>query len=58
MIVEPEKYVEDFAKAGADHITVHAEHNASPHLHRTLCQIKNWGKIGCRTQSFHAVRPN
>jgi len=29
MIVEPEKYVEDFAK-GADHITVHAEHNASP----------------------------
>jgi len=30
------KYVEDFAKAGADHITVHAEHNASPHLHRTL----------------------
>jgi len=36
MIVEPEKYVEDFA--GADHITVHAEHNASPHLHRTLCQ--------------------
>jgi ribulose-phosphate 3-epimerase len=44
MIVEPEKYVEDFAKAGADHITVHAEHNASPHLHRTLCQIKELGK--------------
>src|SRR4028118_1266407 len=30
MIVEPEKYVEDFAKAGADSISVHAEHNASP----------------------------
>lgn len=44
MIVEPEKYVEDFAKAGADHITVHAEHNASPHLHRTLTQIKELGK--------------
>lgn len=44
MIVEPEKYVEAFAKAGADHITVHAEHNASPHLHRTLCQIKEQGK--------------
>ena len=44
MIVEPERYVEDFAKAGADHITVHAEHNASPHLHRTLCQIKELGK--------------
>lgn len=45
MIVEPERYVEDFAKAGADHITVHAEHNASPHLHRTLSQIKELGKV-------------
>ncbi|MEO1428915.1 MAG: ribulose-phosphate 3-epimerase [Cyanobacteria bacterium J06632_19] len=44
MIVEPEKYVEDFAKAGADHIYVHCEHNASPHLHRTLGQIKEFGK--------------
>ena len=44
MIVEPEKYVEDFAKAGADIISVHAEHNASPHLHRTLCQIREMGK--------------
>ncbi len=44
MIVEPERYVEDFAKAGADIISVHAEHNASPHLHRTLCQIKELGK--------------
>ncbi len=44
MIVEPEKYVESFAKAGADIISVHAEHNASPHLHRTLCQIRDLGK--------------
>ena len=44
MIVEPEKYVEDFAKAGADIISVHCEHNASPHLHRTLGQIKELGK--------------
>ncbi len=44
MIVEPEKYVADFAKAGADIISVHCEHNASPHLHRTLCQIKELGK--------------
>jgi ribulose-phosphate 3-epimerase len=44
MIVEPEKYVEDFAKAGADIISVHAEHNASPHLHRTLSQIRELGK--------------
>jgi ribulose-phosphate 3-epimerase len=38
MIVEPEKYVEAFAAAGADGITVHAE--ASPHLHRNLQQIR------------------
>lgn len=44
MIVEPEKYVADFASAGADIISVHAEHNASPHLHRTLCQIRELGK--------------
>src|SRR5574339_1005431 len=36
MIVEPERYVEAFAEAGADVITVHVE--ASPHLHRTLQQ--------------------
>ena len=41
MIVEPEKYVEDFRKAGADVITVHAE--ACPHLHRTIHQIKETG---------------
>jgi ribulose-phosphate 3-epimerase len=41
MIVEPEKYVEAFAKAGAANITVHAE--ASPHLHRTLQQIRSLG---------------
>ncbi|MGF1514412.1 MAG: ribulose-phosphate 3-epimerase [Elainellaceae cyanobacterium] len=44
MIVEPEKYVEDFAEAGADMISVHCEHNASPHLHRTLSQIRELGK--------------
>jgi ribulose-phosphate 3-epimerase len=42
MIVEPERYVEDFAKAGADVITVHAE--ACPHLHRNLEQIRALGK--------------
>ena len=41
MIVEPERYVEAFAKAGAAHITVHLE--ASPHLHRTLQQIRAAG---------------
>ena len=34
MIVEPERYVEDFARAGADTIGVHVE--TCPHLHRTL----------------------
>lgn len=42
MIVEPERYVEDFARVGADVITVHAE--ASTHLHRTLQQIRSLGK--------------
>jgi ribulose-phosphate 3-epimerase len=42
MIVEPERYVEDFAAAGADIITVHAE--ACTHLHRVLQQIRALGK--------------
>jgi ribulose-phosphate 3-epimerase len=42
MIVEPERYVEEFAAAGADVITVHAE--ACPHLHRVLQQIRALGK--------------
>ena len=42
MIVEPERYVDEFAKAGADVITVHAE--ACTHLHRTLQQIRATGK--------------
>lgn len=41
MIVEPEKYVEEFQRAGADVITVHYE--ACPHLHRTVQQIKATG---------------
>jgi ribulose-phosphate 3-epimerase len=41
MIVEPERYIEDFRNAGADVITVHQE--ACPHLHRTLQQIRATG---------------
>jgi len=41
MIVEPERYVEPFAKAGADLISVHAE--VSPHLHRTIQAIRAAG---------------
>jgi len=38
MIVQPERYIKDFKKAGADILTVHYE--ASTHLHRTLQEIK------------------
>ena len=41
MIVQPERYVDDFKKAGADILTVHYE--ASTHLHRTIQQIKAAG---------------
>jgi ribulose-phosphate 3-epimerase len=41
MIVEPEKYIEAFANAGADVLTVHVE--TSPHLHRTLQHIRHVG---------------
>ena len=42
MIVEPERYVDAFAEAGADTITVHVE--ACTHLHRTLCHVRSLGK--------------
>jgi len=41
MIVEPERYLEDFANAGADLLTVHQE--VSPHLDRTLHAIEELG---------------
>ena len=41
MIVEPEKYIAEFAKAGADVLSVHIE--ASPNLHRTVYSIKQAG---------------
>lgn len=41
MIVQPERYIEDFKKVGASILTVHYE--ASTHLHRTLQAIKNTG---------------
>lgn len=41
MIVEPEKYLEAFADAGADILTIHQE--VSPHLHRSLQSIKALG---------------
>jgi ribulose-phosphate 3-epimerase len=41
MIEHPERLLEDFARAGADHLTVHVE--TCPHLHRTMQQIKGLG---------------
>jgi len=45
MIVEPERYIEAFARAGADHILVHCEPAATVHLHRTLSGIRELGKV-------------
>ena len=42
MIADADSYIEDFAKSGADWITVHVE--ACPHLHRTISRIKELGK--------------
>jgi ribulose-phosphate 3-epimerase len=44
MIVEPERYLEEFAAAGADHILVQAEPASTVHLHRTLSRIRELGK--------------
>ena len=41
MIVQPENYIEAFAKAGADIITVHEE--STPHIHRAIQMIKASG---------------
>jgi ribulose-phosphate 3-epimerase len=41
MIEQPERYLADFAQAGADRLTVHVE--TCPHLHRTIQQIKELG---------------
>jgi len=42
MVVEPERYFDDFVRAGASTLTIHAE--ASPHLHRQLTRIR---ELGC-----------
>jgi len=51
MIVEPERHLQTFAEAGADAITVHYE--ASPHLHRTLTEIR---RLDCRSGA--AINPS
>jgi ribulose-phosphate 3-epimerase len=51
MVVEPEKYFESFAGAGAEVLTIHQE--AAPHLHRQLHKIR---ELGCKAGA--AVNPS
>lgn len=53
MIVEPEKYIKDFADAGAYSITVHYE--VSPNLHRTVQAIKELGCKACVALNPHTT---
>ncbi len=45
MMVEPERMLEDFAKAGADHLLVQCEPASTIHLHRVLTRIR---ELGCK----------
>jgi ribulose-phosphate 3-epimerase len=45
MVVEPERLIDDFVKAGADHILVHCEPSSTIHVHRTLGHIHDLGKL-------------
>ena len=45
MVVEPERSLERFARAGADHLLVQAEPSSTIHLHRVLSRVR---ELGCR----------
>jgi ribulose-phosphate 3-epimerase len=45
MIEKPERYIEDFVKAGADRVGVHVE--TCPNLHRSVAQIREAGARAC-----------
>jgi ribulose-phosphate 3-epimerase len=44
MILDPERYIGDFADAGSDHILIQAEPSATVHLHRVLSRIRELGR--------------
>jgi len=44
MIVEPERYLQAFADAGADHILIQAEPGSTIHLHRVLSRVRELGR--------------
>ena len=56
MIVEPELRVADFAKAGADIISVHAEASSTIHLHRTLNQARARVRVCSRILAVWGAR--
>ena len=56
MIVEPEKFIDEFVAAGADNITVHVE--ACPHLHRAVQQIREAGaRLGREVKASVSLNP-
>lgn len=44
MVVEPERLLDDFVRAGADHLLIHSEPSSTIHLHRTLSRVRELGK--------------
>ena len=44
MIVEPERYLQAFVEAGADHILIQAEPGSALHLHRVLSRVRELGR--------------
>ena len=44
MVVEPERLLDDFARAGADHLLIQSEPSSTIHLHRTLSRVRELGK--------------
>ena len=44
MVVEPERLLDDFARAGADHLLIQSEPSSTIHLHRTLSRVRDLGK--------------
>ena len=55
MIDRPERYIEDFVKAGADIVVVHAESTIHLHMSYTTNKIF-WSKSRCFTKSFNIRR--
>ncbi len=44
MIIEPERFLDDFVRAGADHLLVQSEPSFTVHLHRVLPRIRELGR--------------